>query len=538
MLKTLIKIRFQSMFASMFRSSKKGKTVGVGMKVLMGILILYIVAVFAMLFGSVFLMIRDSFCAMGLGWLYFAMAGLFAFAICFVGSIFMTQSQLYEAKDNEMLLAMPVPPSYILLSRMVALMLINYLYELVIMIPAGVIYVIGQPVTALGVVAYVAVVVLLPFMVMTVSCIFGWLVALISSRMRRKNLIITVLSVALFCGYMAVCTQLYSYMEMLVNNGAQIGEAIRKSLFPIYHLGMAIAGPSALSLLFFVLCALIPFGLVYYLLSKNFVSIATTKRGTVRVEYKAKRLKASGAVKALTVKELRRLGGNAMYIMNACSGSLLIILAVAAVIWQYDDVAALIEMSEQMGIGDAANGVLWALAAAIFGACSTMNIVSASSISLEGKNLWILKTLPIPAGKILVSKILAHVIASAPVAILAALVCLFVIPFSLNGFLMALILPLIVNVWQGVFGVLINLLYPRFDWVSETACVKQSVSVMITMFGGMAFAAIPILLYVFVFKETVGLVLYVWLCAAVFVVLCIALLRYLVTAGAKRFARL
>ena len=116
MLKTLIKIRFQSMFASMFRSSKKGKTVGVGMKVLMGILILYIVAVFAMLFGSVFLMIRDSFCAMGLGWLYFAMAGLFAFAICFVGSIFMTQSQLYEAKDNEMLLAMPVPPSYILLS--------------------------------------------------------------------------------------------------------------------------------------------------------------------------------------------------------------------------------------------------------------------------------------------------------------------------------------------------------------------------------------------------------------------------------------
>ena len=61
---------------------------------------------------------------------------------------------------------------------------------------------------------------------------------------------------------------------------------------------------------------------------------------------------------------------------------------------------------------------------------------------------------------------------------------------------------------------------------------------MITMFGGMAFAAIPILLYVFVFKETVGLVLYVWLCAAVFVVLCIALLRYLVTAGAKRFARL
>lgn len=537
MLKSLIKIRFLSMFSSMFRNSKKGKTYGIGTKILMGILFVYIIGVMCALFGSIFYMMCGPFDALGLNWLYFALAGIFAFAICFVGSIFMTQSQLYEAKDNELLLSMPIPPSYILLSRMVALLLINYLYECMVMIPAGIVYAILQPVTALGVAAFVVAVLLLPFLVMTVSCIFGWLVALISSRMRRKNLIITVISIALFCGYMAVCTRLYSYMEALVTNGAQIGEAVQKSIFPAYHLGRAIAEPSLMSLFFFVLCAVVPFALVYWILSKNFIRIATAKRGTVRVEYKAKRLKSSGAVKALAVKDLRRLGANPMYILNACMGSILIILSVGAVIWKYEDVAQVIELSRGLA-GTAANEVLWALAASLFGACSIMNIVSSPSISLEGKNLWILKTLPVPSGKILLSKVLAHVVSCAPVAVLGAVACLFVLPFSLNGFLMTLILPLLVNVWQGFFGVVINLLFPRFDWVSETACVKQSVSVMVTMFGGMAIVAIPILIYVFAIKGSFDLVLYVWIWAAVFAVLCVVMWRYLMTAGSRRFDRL
>lgn len=537
MLKSLIKIRFMAMFSSMFRSSKKGKRYGIGMKILMGILIVYIFGVMGMLFGSIFYMMCKPFSALGLNWLYFALAGIFAFAICFVGSIFMTQSQLYEAKDNEMLLAMPVPPSYILLSRMVALVLMNYLYELIVMIPAGIVYVMVQPITVLGVAAFIIAVILLPFMVMAVSCIFGWLVALISSRMRRKNLIITVISVALFCGYMAVCTQLYSYMEALVANGAQIGEAIQKSMFPAYHLGKAIVEPNLISLILFVLCAVVPFIVVYWVLSKNFIHIATAKKGTVRVEYKEKRLKASGTMRALAMKDLYRLAGNPMYILNACMGSILIILAIGAAIWKYDDLAQMIEMGNSY-MGESMNEILWALAASLFGACSIMNIVSAPSISLEGKNLWILKTIPLPSGKILLSKVWAHVISCAPVAILGAILCLFVLPFSMNGFLMALILPLLVNVWQGLFGVVINLLFPRFDWVSETACVKQGLSVMITMFGGMAIVAIPILLYMFVIKGAIGLVMYVWICAAVFAVLCVGMWRYLMTAGSRRFERL
>lgn len=43
-------------------------------------------------------------CGMGLTWLYFAMAGTMALALSMLGSVFMTQAQLYDAKDNELLL--------------------------------------------------------------------------------------------------------------------------------------------------------------------------------------------------------------------------------------------------------------------------------------------------------------------------------------------------------------------------------------------------------------------------------------------------
>jgi ABC-2 type transport system permease protein len=60
------------------------------------------------------------------------------FAMMFIGSIFAAKAQLYEAKDNELLLSMPIPPSAILASRMLTLLLINLAFDLMIAVPAGI----------------------------------------------------------------------------------------------------------------------------------------------------------------------------------------------------------------------------------------------------------------------------------------------------------------------------------------------------------------------------------------------------------------
>ena len=135
---TLFKIRLRSVINGLLSGSKK-KEVSKGRKVLFGILLIYVLVVFLGLSAAICALMCQAFYPIGYGWLYFALVSIFAFLLCFIGSVLATGNQLYNSKDNQMLLAMPVKPGDILASRMLVLLLENYLYAGVILIPAGVI---------------------------------------------------------------------------------------------------------------------------------------------------------------------------------------------------------------------------------------------------------------------------------------------------------------------------------------------------------------------------------------------------------------
>ena len=135
MFKALLRTQFASVWAALTRNStgaKKKKSTGKA--VLVCILFIYIVGCFFFMFGGMFYALAQPLNMLGLEWFYFALAGIVAAALCFIGSVFMAQQQLFNAKDNELLLSMPIPPAYILGSRMTALLLVNYAFELVVFI--------------------------------------------------------------------------------------------------------------------------------------------------------------------------------------------------------------------------------------------------------------------------------------------------------------------------------------------------------------------------------------------------------------------
>ena len=135
MLKALLKVRlaaFGAYFTGASRSRRRqSKVQKIGMLAVM----LYALAAFGMLFYTSFSAIAGIYAHEGFGWLYFAMYAIMAFALMVFGSVFTAKAQLYEAKDNELLLSMPVPPGMILLSRMAALLAMNFVLELVVALP-------------------------------------------------------------------------------------------------------------------------------------------------------------------------------------------------------------------------------------------------------------------------------------------------------------------------------------------------------------------------------------------------------------------
>mgnify|MGYP000861809337 CR=1 FL=1 len=530
--KALVLTRILSMFSSMFSKSRVGKKRGLAFKLLIGFVAIYTIGAIGIMFGLLF----ESLCVplynAGLSWLYFSLMGILVMGIGFVGSIFAAQTQLFEAKDNELLLSMPIPSHMILASRISILLLMNYLYEAFVVIPAGIIYIIHQEVTVIGVIFFILIALLLPFMVLAISCLFGWLLGWITSKLRYKNIFTLIFSLVFLVVYLGIYSQIQNYLKLLIENGETIARAIEKTMPAIYHLGNAIEEESIISFIIFALFSLIPFILVYIILSKNFIKIVTSNKGVAKIRYQEKSLKVSNAKAAFIKKELRFFFSSPMYILNASMGAIfMLILSVVLVIKKEMLMQILIEIPQ---IDIYLSGVI------IAGLCllATYNIISAPSISLEGKRLWIARSLPIDAGEILLSKAKSHIVICMPAVIVAATTCAILLPMTALQVILLYLLPSVVTIFTGLFGVVVNLHFPKFDWISETTAVKQGLSTMISMFGSFVIISIPILLYMFLLISHINLEWYLFICFILFVTLSYGLYKYLVTKGKRMFERL
>ena len=110
MTKALLRVRFRALFHSMLRQSRQKRRHGTGMTVLFILLFAYVGVVFCGMFALMFSKLAPAYHTAGLDWLYFATAGLMALGLSVFGSVFATQSEIYDAKDNGLLLSMPIPP--------------------------------------------------------------------------------------------------------------------------------------------------------------------------------------------------------------------------------------------------------------------------------------------------------------------------------------------------------------------------------------------------------------------------------------------
>ena len=136
MLKILMKKQMQEVGTFLYQDNKKGKRRSksnfIGY-------ILILVLLYAMLGGIFFTMgawLGKPLMALQLDWLYFALMGLVSVFLGVFGSVFNTYSSLYLAKDNELLLSMPIKPRDILIARLSGVYVMGLFYEGLVFIPA------------------------------------------------------------------------------------------------------------------------------------------------------------------------------------------------------------------------------------------------------------------------------------------------------------------------------------------------------------------------------------------------------------------
>lgn len=534
MLKTLVKIRLASIKAAFLRSNtglrRRG---GRASKIFIGIAFAYLAVCLLALVGLLCYAVAAPLAALGLGWLFHAVVGLLVVCFCFMGSIFLAQSQIFDARDNELLLSMPVPPRLIVASRLLSFLLLNYLYTAVIMAPAAVVYSTQLSPGPMFYVSYVLGFLLLPMLSTAATCAVGWVITLLISRLRHKNLVTGLAMIVFFFLFLALYMNLQSYALALIENGQEIAAVFKRVMPPLYSFGQAAEG-SVLHLGLTALWCLAPLLLVYLLLSRSFQRLATTNRGAAKIKYVAREMHVVSPRAALLRKELGRIFGFPLYLFNCAIGGPLALILGVVVLVQGPDV--LNTLSAAYGLTDASFLVPFVIIVLCF--CAVCDCTSAPSISLEGPYLWVVKANPVRERDLFFAKIMANILIGGVPLVIASILFIAALPMSFANAVLVVLLPLLTQVFIAFLGLCLNLLLPRLDWVSQAAVVKQSGSVMGVVFGGMGLIAFPALAYGLWLHRIMRFEVFGFMICLLLVLGCLLMHLYLGRGGLRRFQAL
>ena len=477
MFKALLKKQFREMTAFLTNSRKTGSRRST--RAAVG---------FALFFGGVILLLMVSLGAMawplaqamvpvGQGWLYFLSMELMALLIAVIMGAFAGYSGLFAAKDNELLLAMPIPPWMILTVRLLTLLTTNFMCVLLAWVPTVFVYTLYAETPLGAVLSALPMAVFLAGISAVLSAIIGWVVAEVSGRVRNKNAVVVVLSLVFMGGYFVGMQKLQSTLQSLLRGLSDDADARAKAGL-LYHLGHAAEG-DGLTLLVFGVVVLAAMAAFCGVLGRQYLRLMTTKRGVKKAVYHAKVTQKSSLRKALLRRELLHLTSSPAYLLNCALGT--VMLGIVGGVFLVKAEQIYVHASERIP-----EEFLPLLLCAIVCGGLAANLLAAPAVSLEGKSFWIIRSLPVTAWQTLRAKLDLHLLLTAVPAAFCTLCGGAAFRAGVGELVLVLLVVLLFSGFTACFDLMAGLLWPNLHWVSETAVIKQSLSGMAALFGSWA----------------------------------------------------
>lgn len=400
---------------------------------------------------------------------------------------------IFQKNSYEVLCSLPISKTAVVISRFFNMYFDNLLISFVVMGTGTVVYGISL---GLGFGFYLTSlvgIIFLPFLPMAVATLLGAAVTAIASKMKYKGPVTAVLSI-LFASVIIIFSMQSNNMEnvsseTLQNLSQVIIEQINNIYPPAIWLGEAMTSGSILFLLTFIIVSVAVFLVMAVIVSLNFQKICSTLYSTTaKHNYKIHKLKTNSTLKALYFRELRRYFSSGVYISNTVMGAVMMTLAsVAILVMGIDKVEALIPIP----------GMVRKALPFVIGYMPALMPTTSVSISLEGKEWWIIKCLPVKAKTVFDSKIMVNFSVIAPFYILSEIFLMIAVKPSILEAVWLILVPAALIIFTTVFGIFSNLMFPIFDWENEAAVVKQSTTSMISIFMSMVIViifALPVFL--------------------------------------------
>ena len=392
-------------------------------------------------------------------------------------NIYKINGTLFDFKDYDLLLSLPIKRSTVIISKLTSLYLGNLIYTILFMVPCYIIYLHNVAVANIFHLYYWLSILIIPLAPMIVSTIIGTILTAVASNFKYKKVVNMLLTFALVFGIMYYSAEI----DMIsVTDLAKLGESFVEFFNQIYPLTKyyveIIRDNSFEALLIFSLIPIIIFVIYTLIVVRIFRSV----NGKINSYYKKNNFKLQSskkrsAIGTLYIKELKRYFSSIIYVTNTAIGPLFLTIGTFVFVFMSGD-----KLETMMGIEGLADMV--ALNTPIIIACAgALSCTTHASISLEGKNLWILKSLPVKTKEIFISKILVNLTITVPFILLNGILLAGYLGITGVSLFYLFLIPLLSIIFVSQLGLFLNLLFPDLDWKSEVKPIKQSLSVIITM---------------------------------------------------------
>lgn len=475
-LKILLKNNF-NIFLGTIQGKKKRKSTTAAVSVL----ILGIVGIYALYTFQAFSMFK------GLGEL-----GLYD--LCVFHGIITTLSVLTiiavmrssgtnMTSDTDLLLSLPICKKDIVISKTVNKYIFDLFFSFALLTPFLFLYLFFAGFNWFIFVSGFFIVFFLPLMTIGISYICDFLITRIFNRSKHSALLksmFSVLILVLVMGFLLVKTFGYGSVSYESMNAYFIDRPLANTFlnFILFQ---------KIDSIFICLGVMIlPFIIGMILFICNFgKSFSSSSSKTSLLVFKENK----GCFKSMFRKEIGFYATTPAWVVNTIIGPIFILVfAIVIGSMGVEKVGSLI------GI-DVPITLLVGFTAVIFSFFIATATITSSSFSLEGKNLWILKSSPVKEQTLFLAKSMLGVVIILPFVLLSSIIVSICLKLSFVDFLIILTIPTLANLILSVAGVFINLWLPKLEWSDPTQPVKQGLATLVTMILGISLALIPIGLY-------------------------------------------
>lgn len=468
---------------------KKGIIIGnfVGMSILYLFLMAYCIAT---CIGYSSLGMQDSIPVM---------CAIIISSIAFIFTIIKTNGYLFNFKEYDMLMSLPFKAKTVAAAKFLYMYIKTLAWFMSISLAMLIGYAMSAKPSIIVYPLWIILTLLLPIIPMLIAAFIGFIIARISAGFKKTNIIQTVLLfifvlVCFFSRFIIEGIAKNSDMKVILESVSDVTANIGAYYLPAGWFSSAIVELDVAAILLLIGVTIVLFEIVFIPVGRSYRKInSLLKSHAASKAYKMTKQKKMSVANAIAFKEFKRFLGSSTYMVNAGFGIVIVvILGIVALFIGIDALIATVLQGAPI-----TKEMLYPAIPLIIYFFIGMVPTTTCTPSLEGKNYWIVQSLPLEKKVLYQGKMLFNLYLTIPVTAFATICFCISAKAPILNSVLYVVEGVLLCAFSTIWGCVSGISHIRLDWENEVEVIKQGAAVAIYLFPNMLITMGLIVLVVF-----------------------------------------